>query len=87
MQLHATVLCDRHYEEEKMMFPLKCGVPDLQDRPKSCVWFIKILVNLDVVLRFLTFLFCIEIWIPQVPPISKASFELNEKLVGAFRAP
>ena len=38
-----------------MMFPLKCGVADLQDRPKSCVWFIKILVNLDVVSRFLTF--------------------------------
>ena len=35
MQLHATVWCGRHYEAEKMMFPLKYDFPDLQDRQKS----------------------------------------------------
>ena len=37
------------------MFPLKYDFPDLQDRQKSGERFIEILVNLDVVLQFLTF--------------------------------
>ena len=51
----------------------KCDVPDLQNHQKSGGRFIEILVNLDVVLRFLTFLclilvlFCsvLRFWIPS----------------------
>ena len=53
--MHATAWCGRHYEAEKMMFPLKYDFPDLQDGQKSGGPFIEILVNMDVVLRFLTF--------------------------------
>ena len=61
------------------MFPLKCGVPNLQDRQKSGVRFTEILVNLDVfVPDFSSFLFCIEILNPFLSA-SKVPFELNEK--------
>ena len=42
-----------------MIFPLKYDFPHLQDRQKSGGRFIEILINIDVVLRLLTFLFLI----------------------------
>ena len=60
------------------MFPLKCGVPNLQDRQNfgksGCVFAV-----FDVsVPDFSSFLFCIEILNPFLS-ISKVPFELNEK--------
>ena len=76
------------------MFPLKYNFPDFQDRQKSGGRFIEILVNLDVVLRFLTFpclifvLFCsvLRFWIPFSPLLrSPLNWMRNQSFLYDFK--
>ena len=76
-----------HYEAEKMVFPLNVMFQIYKTAKKSGGRFIEILVNLDVVLRFLTFLclilvlFCsvLRFWIPFEPK-TKAFCRILKKL-------
>jgi len=87
-ELRDTVLCGVNMKRKLVStcsFIFKMRFPDLQDHA-SGVRFIEILVNLDVVLRFLIFvcgiltLFSVVLKSLNPPlPTFKALFELNEK--------